>query len=96
MGEGSRDDAARARRHNLSVGAAGGRAGGRAGEERLSSAPHRSRAFMQGPRSWAGWQSSWVVFPLTGGVSARGVRGRGPGRDEGWVGLVCRGPRAGA
>ena len=39
MGEGSRDDAARARRHDLAVAlAASERAGGRAGEERLGSA----------------------------------------------------------
>ena len=39
MGEGRRDGAARARRHDLAVAAAGARAGGRAGEERLGSAP---------------------------------------------------------
>ena len=37
--EGSRDNAARARRHDFAVVAAGERAGGRAGEESLSSAP---------------------------------------------------------
>ena len=37
--EGSRDNAARVRRHDFAVSSAGERAGGRAGEERLGSAP---------------------------------------------------------
>ena len=49
MGEGPRDDAARARKHDFSVAFAGERAGGRPGEERLCSSSQRctSRAKLQ-------------------------------------------------
>ena len=48
MGEGPRDNAARARRHDLSLAVAGKRAGGRAGGERLCSSKFRaSRAKLQ-------------------------------------------------
>ena len=61
---GSRDDAARARRHDLAVRAACERAGGRAGEVKVGSAPVcqtvRAESTRQGHVH--GWHSCWVAF----------------------------------
>ena len=65
MGEGARDNAVRARRHDVSVAVAGERAGGRKALLFIHVRRTLSKDTLQGPLSWDGWRSSWVGFTPT-------------------------------